>query len=76
MRETNEPPAFAKKLHEYDRFAGKRVLDVGYGNAYTLEKYAQYGAEVYGLDVAEAALKISLKRFEEQQREHRSAGFV
>lgn len=63
LREVNEPPAFAKKLHEYDRFAGKRVLEVGCGNAYTLCKYAEYGAEVYGLDITEKAINISKQRF-------------
>jgi ubiquinone/menaquinone biosynthesis C-methylase UbiE len=68
LREINEPTRFAKKLHEYDRFAGKRVLEVGCGNAYTLGKYAQYGAEVYGLDIAESAVEISRQRFKCQNQ--------
>ena len=66
LREVNEPPAFAKMLHEYDRFSGKRVLEVGCGNAYTLGKYAECSAKVYGLDITEAAIKISQQRFEYQ----------
>jgi len=66
LREVNEPLAFAKKLHEYERFPGKRVLEVGCGNAYTLGKYAEYGAEAYGLDISEAAVEISRQRFEHQ----------
>jgi ubiquinone/menaquinone biosynthesis C-methylase UbiE len=67
LRETNEPPDFAKILHEYDRFSGTRVLEVGCGNGYTLGKYAQAGAEVYGIDVTETAVNISQKRFEYQK---------
>jgi ubiquinone/menaquinone biosynthesis C-methylase UbiE len=63
LREMNEPPDFAKILHEYDRFSGKRVLEVGCGNGYTLGKYARAGAEVYGIDVTETAVDISRKRF-------------
>jgi ubiquinone/menaquinone biosynthesis C-methylase UbiE len=66
LREANEPLAFAKSLHEYDQFLGKRVLEVGCGNAYTLGKYAEHGAEVYGLDITEAAIKLSRQRFEYQ----------
>ncbi|MFX0093038.1 MAG: class I SAM-dependent methyltransferase, partial [Candidatus Hodarchaeota archaeon] len=66
LREVNEPLAFAKKLHEYGRFPGKRVLEVGCGNAYTLARYAEHAAEVYGLDITEAAIKISRQRFDYQ----------
>jgi 2-polyprenyl-3-methyl-5-hydroxy-6-metoxy-1,4-benzoquinol methylase len=67
LRERNEPPDFARILHEYDHFSGKRVLEVGCGNGYTLGKYAQAGAEVYGIDVTETAVDISRKRFEYQK---------
>jgi ubiquinone/menaquinone biosynthesis C-methylase UbiE len=66
LREINEPPDFAKILHEYDRFSHRRVLEVGCGNSYTLGKYAQAGAQVYGIDVTETAVELSLKRFEYQ----------
>lgn len=64
LREANEPVEFAKKLHEYDAFPGKRVLEVGMGNAYTLSKYCQAGAEVFGIDITERAVEISEKRFQ------------
>jgi ubiquinone/menaquinone biosynthesis C-methylase UbiE len=67
LREINEPPDFARALHEYVFFSGKRVLEVGCGNGYTLGKYAQAGAEVYGIDVTETAVDISRKRFEYQR---------
>jgi ubiquinone/menaquinone biosynthesis C-methylase UbiE len=67
LREINEPPDLARALHEYVFFSGKRVLEVGCGNGYTLGKYAQAGAEVYGIDVTETAVDISRKRFEYQR---------
>jgi SAM-dependent methyltransferase len=66
LREANESPAFAKSVHEYGAFPGKRVLEVGCGNAYTLGKYAEHGAEVYGLDITEAAVGLSRQRFDYQ----------
>ena len=66
LREVNEPLVFAQSLHEYDRFESKRVLEVGCGNGYTLGKYAQYGAKVYGIDISEIAVEISRRRFDYQ----------
>jgi protein-L-isoaspartate O-methyltransferase len=66
LRKIDEPPVSAKMLHEYDQFPGKRVLEVGFGNAYTLGKYAEHGAKVYGLDITETAVKIFRRRFEYQ----------
>lgn len=63
LRDFNEAPAFADYVHEYGKFAGKGVLEVGCGNAYTLAKYAQQGANVYGTDLTEIAIRISQKRF-------------
>jgi SAM-dependent methyltransferase len=64
LREANEPPAFSYKLHEYKRFAGKTVLDVGCGNGYVLGKYALEGADVFGIDLTAAAVDLSRRRFE------------
>jgi SAM-dependent methyltransferase len=66
LREVNEPPDFSKSLHEYDQYLGKRVLEVGCGNAYTLGKYAEHGADVYGLDITKIAIELSQRRFEYQ----------
>lgn len=63
LREINEPPVFAKELHEYDHFNDKRILEVGCGNAYTLSKYAEHGAEVFGIDITETAVNVSKQRF-------------
>ncbi len=45
------------------RFSGKKVLEVGCGNAYTLAKYAENGAFVYGRDLTDASISISKQRF-------------
>jgi ubiquinone/menaquinone biosynthesis C-methylase UbiE len=63
LRLQNEPPEFAAKLHEYDQFYGKTVLEVGCGNAYTLARYAEHGAVVSGLDLTAKAIDISQLRF-------------
>ena len=58
-----EPYPFSNRIHGYDRAAGKRVLDVGCGNGYVLERYARHGAEVFGIDLTETALGLSRQRF-------------
>lgn len=63
LREQNEPVTFARKLHEYGRFAGKRVLDVGSGNGYVLSRYAAAGANVYGVDITQTGIGLCRKRF-------------
>jgi ubiquinone/menaquinone biosynthesis C-methylase UbiE len=64
LRQQNEPHEFAMQLHEYGRFHGKRVLEVGCGNAYTLAKYAEHGAQVFGLDLTKKAIDVSKRRFD------------
>lgn len=63
LREENETLQFSYWLHEYRRFVGRRVLDVGSGNGYVLSKYAQEGAEVAGIDITEAGIDLCRKRF-------------
>ncbi len=64
LREINEPLNFSYALHEYKKFAGKKVLDVGSGNGYVLSKYAQEGAMVSGVDITEVGAWLCRKRFE------------
>jgi ubiquinone/menaquinone biosynthesis C-methylase UbiE len=64
LREDIESPAFSQALHEYKQHAGHKVLDVGCGNGYVLSKYAGEGAEVYGVDITEAAVRLCRQRFE------------
>jgi len=64
LREANESLAFSYDLHEYRRFAGKKVLDVGCGNGYVLSKYAREGADAYGVDLTPTAVRLCERRFE------------
>ena len=63
LREANESREFSARLHEYDAFAGKSVLDVGCGNGYVLANYARAGAQVTGVDLTEAAIALARQRF-------------
>jgi ubiquinone/menaquinone biosynthesis C-methylase UbiE len=63
LRESIESLEYSNRLHEYRDFRGKRVLDVGAGNGYVLSKYAQEGAEVYGIDITPTAIDLCRKRF-------------
>lgn len=63
LREANEPLDFQERLHEYSRFSGKRVLDVGCGNGYILSRYALAGAHVSGVDITPTGVRLSRSRF-------------
>ncbi len=63
LRENIESLEFSYRLHEYIKFQGKRVLDVGSGNGYVLSMYAREGAEVHGIDVTPTAVDLCQKRF-------------
>lgn len=64
LREVNESVDFSSALHEYRRFAGKSVLDVGCGNGYVASRYAREGARAYGVDITDAAVQLTRKRFD------------
>jgi SAM-dependent methyltransferase len=64
LREANESVAFSAALHEYEKFAGERVLDVGCGNGYVLSRYAAAGAITHGVDLTEAGIGLCRRRFE------------
>jgi SAM-dependent methyltransferase len=63
LRELNESVAFSYRLHEYRSFSGKKVLDVGCGNGYVLSRYAEEGADVYGVDLTPTAIELTRTRF-------------
>src|ERR1700681_4700792 len=63
-RERNESVEFSRRLHEFDSFAGRKVLDVGCGNGYVLSRYAAAGATVYGVDIHSKAIELTKKRFQ------------
>jgi SAM-dependent methyltransferase len=63
LREQNESVEFSNRLHEYDLFKGRRVLDVGCGNGYVLSRFAAAGAEVVGVDITRKAIELCEARF-------------
>lgn len=63
LRERNESVEFSRMLHEYDRFDGLRVLDVGCGNGYVLSRYAQAGARTTGVDLTARGVGVCRRRF-------------
>lgn len=64
LREDNESIAFSYRLHEYENFKGKRVLDIGCGNGYVLNHYSMNGAITTGIDLTWTGVNLSKKRFE------------
>jgi SAM-dependent methyltransferase len=64
LREANESVSFSAALHEYVRFGGRDVLDVGAGNGYVLSRYAQAGARVTGIDLTRTGVELCRRRFE------------
>lgn len=64
LRELNESVAVSNELHEYESFAGRKVLDVGCGNGYVVSRYAAAGAIASGVDVTETAVQLTQRRLE------------
>ncbi len=56
-------PLFSKFI-DYEALRGKRVLDIAVGTGFTAVQYAQYGAEVYGIDITDYAITQTKKNFE------------
>ena len=52
-----------KKAVNFGRFAGKKVLEVGFGMGTDLMQFAEAGAEVWGIDLSPMHFDISQKRF-------------
>ncbi len=48
----------------FDRYRGKRVLEVGFGMGTDLYEFARHGAVVSGIDLTPRHLEIAHKRFE------------
>jgi SAM-dependent methyltransferase len=60
-----ESQTFLNSLFEFDRFRGRKVLDVGCGNGFVLSHFARAGAIVTGIDLTEVAVRLSRQRFEQ-----------
>jgi SAM-dependent methyltransferase len=52
-----------RSVLEFDRFAGRRVLEIGFGMGTDLAQFAAAGAHVAGIDLSPAHLGIAARRF-------------
>ncbi len=63
LRDRVEAPDFSRAFYGFDQFRGKKVLDVGSGNGYILSRYAEHGADVFGVDITPTGVDLCRKRF-------------
>jgi len=64
LREDIESKKESLRLHEYDKFNGKKILDVGCGNGYVLENFAKHGGITHGVDITPMSIELCQRRFE------------
>lgn len=62
LRLESEPADLQRELYEWDRHAGKRLLDVGCGTGYVASLYARGGAIVTAVDIAERSVELTRQR--------------
>lgn len=55
------------RLIDFEGYRGKRVLDVGCGAGVDLARFARGGAEAYGVDLSESAIRLAGRNFEIQR---------
>lgn len=53
-----------KRLIGFDRYEGKRLLEVGFGTGTDLLQFARGGAQVTGIDLTPRSIEIARRRFE------------
>lgn len=51
---------------QYDKFSGKRVLEIGVGQGTDLAQFGKSGAECYGVDITDNHLQITARNFSER----------
>ena len=59
----SEVYTYLPKLAEFDKHAGKKVLEIGCGQGTDLLQYAKSGSKVFGTDLTEAAIKKTKQMF-------------
>lgn len=62
LRLESEPAELQHRLYEWDRHAGKRLLDIGCGTGYVAALYARGQAVVTAVDIAERSVELTRKR--------------
>jgi SAM-dependent methyltransferase len=51
------------RFAEFEKYCGKKVLEIGIGLGADHQKYAETGAELYGIDLTQRAVNYVRKRF-------------
>ena len=54
---------YFKELMEFDKYSGKKVLEIGVGEGVDHTQFARYGAKVNGIDLTPLHVKITRDRF-------------
>lgn len=62
LRLASEPADVQRRFYEWDQYRGKRLLDIGCGTGYVAALYAQGGARVTAVDIAERSVELTKKR--------------
>jgi uncharacterized membrane protein len=53
---------FTQSMHEFERHAGEKVLDIGCGNGWLVCNFARNGAKITGVDLTPKAVELTQKR--------------
>lgn len=59
----NDTEVYTVHLWKFDKFHGKRVLDIGCGPGWCALQYAKNGAKTYAIDLTHKALELTKKHF-------------
>jgi len=57
-----DAPVFSKYI-DYESMRGKRVLDIATGTGFSTATFAQFGAEVTGIDITDYAVRATKRLF-------------
>lgn len=64
LRRKEEPMEFQKEVYEFEKWAGKSMLDIGCGIGYVVALYASNGVKVTGVDIAPKSIELTQKRLD------------
>jgi ubiquinone/menaquinone biosynthesis C-methylase UbiE len=63
-KERYRQQSWVKDYFEYNRYSGKKVLEIGVGQGTDLMQFADAGAECYGMDITDNHLMLTKKNFQ------------
>lgn len=55
---------FTQSMHEFDKHAGEKVLDIGCGNGWLVTNFARGGANITGIDLTRTAVNLTRQRLD------------